>query len=522
MKLQLKSSILFFVIGITFLITISTIYYYQSHNLAVANAQISSLEIVEEYARRIEDHLEKDAHIASTLANSPIITQSLILSNSDFGRLSNEDREQKISMLNKKWIGINDVNTPFIQSYMTNPVATYLKNQQKMFADFYGEIFLTNRYGAIIATTKKLTTMAHAHKYWWIDAYYEGKGRIFFDDRGYDKSVKGYVLGVVVPVKKGDEIIGILKANIKILGPYSHLLDEFTEKKPGTMSLARSKGLIVFEKGIEPLSRKLSGVLIEEINNPVSNSLITTLDGTKQIISYAPVSILNGSEQYAFGGKHTSADHIKGNLGEGWFVILSRDVQEAVAASEKLAKKILLTGLVFTLIIAATAMLFGRKISQPIIKLTRMTKNIGRGDFKSEIEIPSTDELGALAKSFNSMLARLRETTTSRDKLLEEINQRKQAEEDKEKLQNRVTRQSESLKQLDHEKASAEQRLLLHRKQSPMGVIEWNTDFEVIDWNPAAQQFLAIQKKKYLTAILRKQYFLKVPGRQSIKFGMTY
>ncbi|MCK5092865.1 MAG: GAF domain-containing protein, partial [Gammaproteobacteria bacterium] len=430
MKLQHKSSLLFFVIGITFLITVSTIYYYQSRNLAVANAQLSSLEITEEYARRVEEHLEKDAHIASTLANSPVIEQSLTLSNSELSRLSEEEREQNISRLNKKWMEIKDVNNPFIQSYMTNPVATYLKKQQELFPDFYGEIFLTNSYGVIIATTKKLTTLAHAHKYWWIDSYYEGKGRILFDDRGYDESVKGYVLGVVVPVKKGDKIIGILKANIKILGPYSHLLDEFTEKKTGTMSLARSKGLIVFGKGLEPLSRKLSGLVIEKMKNPVSNSLITTLDGTKQIISYAPVSVSKGSEQYVFGGKHTSIDHIKGSLGEGWFVIVSRDIQDALAASERLTQRILLIGLVFTLIIAASALLFGRSISKPIIKLIEMTKNIGKGDFKSEIEISSKDELGVLEKSFNNMLARFRETTASRDELLEEISQRKQAEED--------------------------------------------------------------------------------------------
>jgi len=34
----------------------------------------------------------------------------------------------------------------------------------------------------------------------------------------------------------------------------------------------------------------------------------------------------------------------------------------------------------------------------------------------------------------------------------------------------------------------SQQRLLLHRQQSPVGVVEWNIDFEFIDWNPAAQK----------------------------------
>ena len=438
MKLQHKSSLLFFVIGVLTLITISTIYYFQSRNLALTNTQLSSLVIVEEYALRVEEHMEKDGHVTSTLANSPLIAQALTLSNSEYASLDKEEREQKISRLNKKWMGIKDVNNPFIQSYMTNPVATYLKKQQELFPNYYGEIFLTNNYGAIIATTKKLTTLAHAHKYWWKGSYYEGKGRLFFDDRGYDESVSGYVLGVVVPVKKGDEVIGILKCNIKILGPYSHLFNNFTKNKPGTLSLARSKGLIIFEKGIEPLSRKVPKLLIEKMNNQMINSLITTVDNTKQIISYAPVPITISSALYGFGGISNSVDQLKGNLGEGWFVVLSLDIQETVATSETLTKEIILIGIVFTLIMALCALFFGKRIAAPVIQLVELTKKVGAGDFKAEIEFSSKDELGNLATSFNKMITSLRETTTSRNKLLIEIKQRKQTEKELLLVQNKL------------------------------------------------------------------------------------
>jgi len=44
----------------------------------------------------------------------------------------------------------------------------------------------------------------------------------------------------------------------------------------------------------------------------------------------------------------------------------------------------------------------------------------------------------------------------------------------------------------------SQQRLLLHREQSPVGVIEWNTDFEVLDWNPAAQRIFGYTKEEVL------------------------
>ncbi|MBE9527598.1 MAG: PAS domain S-box protein [Proteobacteria bacterium] len=55
---------------------------------------------------------------------------------------------------------------------------------------------------------------------------------------------------------------------------------------------------------------------------------------------------------------------------------------------------------------------------------------------------------------------------------------------------------AENIKQLDHDKSETEQRLLLHREQSPVGIIEWNTDFEIIEWNPAAQKIFGFSEEE--------------------------
>ena len=56
----------------------------------------------------------------------------------------------------------------------------------------------------------------------------------------------------------------------------------------------------------------------------------------------------------------------------------------------------------------------------------------------TEIKLSSKDEIGTLAKSFNNMISKLRETPTSRDKLVQEINNRKAIESEKEKLEVRL------------------------------------------------------------------------------------
>jgi len=44
----------------------------------------------------------------------------------------------------------------------------------------------------------------------------------------------------------------------------------------------------------------------------------------------------------------------------------------------------------------------------------------------------------------------------------------------------------------------SQERLLLHREQSPLGIIEWNTDFEITGWNPAAQNIFGFTQEQVL------------------------
>ena len=51
----------------------------------------------------------------------------------------------------------------------------------------------------------------------------------------------------------------------------------------------------------------------------------------------------------------------------------------------------------------------------------------------------------------------------------------------------------------------SQQRILLHREQSPLGVIEWNTKFEFLDWNPAAEKIFGFTKDEVMGAHITKR-----------------
>lgn len=45
---------------------------------------------------------------------------------------------------------------------------------------------------------------------------------------------------------------------------------------------------------------------------------------------------------------------------------------------------------------------------------------------------------------------------------------------------------------------SSEQKLALHVKQTPLGAIEWNLNFEVVEWNPAAERIFGFSREEAL------------------------
>lgn len=429
MKLQYKAALIMFIIGTSALLVSWALYEKYSQSEDIKDTLRGMVILTEEVAHRVETILEIRVEIVKTLASSLVIEQVLMKSNAEFGAFSDDDRKQKIEILNAKWMETDDIESPFIQAYMTNPAAVFLKKQQEMFPDTYGEIFLTNRFGAMTATTGKLTTLAHAHKYWWVNSFDGGRGKVFLDDRGFDLSVQGYVIGIVVPVKRQGQIIGILKSNVNIMGSLNILVSEFSLKEnQGNLKIVRSGGLVVVEPGKEPLSTRLPENLIEGLGSGDSSSTTAVENSIEYFVAYAPIEITIGSDQLVFGGTQESVDHIKGNIGEAWRAVVFRSQASVAAQIHHLSLNLMITGFTFILVMTGIGLLLGRRIAKPIANFAGAARNLGEGHLDTRIKIDSRDEIGALANSFNKMVDNLKKTMAPRDELSSEVERRLTAE----------------------------------------------------------------------------------------------
>jgi PAS domain S-box-containing protein len=482
MKLQYKAAGLMIFIGV-FVLLLLTIFYSRQNRQVLLKKELQNIQsISEEIAHHMDSHLKANAAIAGTLSSAEIIRNALLKSNSEFDTLSETDRRNKIKGRNRQWEAAKDINDSLIQKYLTNSTAEFLKQQQIILPGFYGEIFLTNRYGVMIASTGKLTTLAHAHKYWWKASYHDGVGRVFFDDRGFDSSVEGYVIGVVVPVKSGNEIIGILKCNINIMGPITDIIEEFELRNPGQIKIVRTKGLVVSEKGKIPLSYSLPENFIQHIQAKKVGSRLVEGKNKNELIAFSPVNVTLGSEKYGFGGSYESVDHIEGNKGEAWHIFITLDEDTFVKEANNTTRLLIMVGFIFVTVTSLIALFLGKWIANPLVMLADATQKISEGHLDTRIGVVSKDEIGILAKAFNNMMENLENTLTSRDNLAKEIELRKKAEDALQKaydgLETKVEERSSELvitnKQLLTEiddRKSAEKRLRGSEERFKKGIL---------------------------------------------------
>jgi diguanylate cyclase (GGDEF)-like protein len=429
MKIKYKASVIMTLFGIAILLIISLVYEFHSRKIVV-DRELNRLEsISKEVSLNINSNLFDDVSIAQTISTAPVLRNALKDSNTEFELLSTQEQEDKINTLNERWMETDNISDEFIQQRMTNSVAEYLKYQKIIIPGKYGEIFLTNRYGAMIATTSKLKTLSHANKYWWQAAYDEGKGRIFFDDRGYDTSANDYVIGLVIPIMDNNELIGLLKCNINIMSLLDDVVHTYSERNSGYMHIVRTSGLIISDNDITPLSISINQTIINHLNQECCGNFILSEKKQETLVAYSPIIITMGVDNIDFGGSYESLAHRQGNIGEGWHVVLSLDKKIALEAAHETTHIIIITGIVMTIIASLFTMLISTIAVKDILKVSSTAKELGKGNLGVRSNISSNDEINTLSHNLNNMAENLQNTMAKRDELLTEIDKRKIVEE---------------------------------------------------------------------------------------------
>jgi len=181
-------------------------------------------------------------------------------------------------------------------------------------------------------------------------------------------------------------------------------------------------------RGNRNLNESIQGYLINSNRRMITNDPILLAE------SPAPRSIaidaaLNGEDGNASYLSHTNTPVIGKYQ---WIkelnaaLIVEIDEQSALAPARSLAFNVALIGILFSLGLVIIVIFLARRITAPLLALTRTVSHITAGDLNASAPVLSEDEVGTLAQAFNTMTAKLRQTMAG---LETELHERKQAEE---------------------------------------------------------------------------------------------
>ena len=123
-----------------------------------------------------------------------------------------------------------------------NPTSRLLAEHVARDPETYGEIFVTDVKGGAVGATRKLTDFYQGDERDWQECFHRGRGRVWIEDRGYDRSAGTYVLGVLVPVagEDGWGTAGVLKPNFNLRMVFNII----TETRYQTLKKAKGEWIL--------------------------------------------------------------------------------------------------------------------------------------------------------------------------------------------------------------------------------------------------------------------------------------
>ncbi len=146
-------------------------------------------------------------------------------------------------------------------------------------------------------------------------------------------------------------------------------MKQYKKLNMGTLRIARTKGAIVYEESLPPLSTSVNPKILKNLQQRETGSRVIKNYNQEVLVAYAPVDMSLDDEKITFGGKPKTSGSFKGNNGEIWHTVIKYDKNLALRESRDTNINIILIGLVLTFLSFLASIFIGRWISSPVEKL---------------------------------------------------------------------------------------------------------------------------------------------------------
>ncbi|MBI5352767.1 MAG: GAF domain-containing protein [Chloroflexi bacterium] len=297
--------------------------------------------------------------------------------------------KSKIEQLDQTWVAADQADNdadPLVFSKINNFTAFQLRTYRDTYPENV-ELFVTDKYGAVIAATNRTSDYNQSDETWWQTAYNNGVGANYIGSIEYDESAKVYSINMAVPIYASGttRVIGVLRTTVTM----QSLLDAFsTNQTEGTSVEVLFPDGQILRNGKLDTSSAAEQSQLRATTRPYSEFMY---EGAQSFVSTAVIQSSNETVH-----------------GQDWLIVLHEDSQYALAPADTQLRAILLTGLILAALVAMIGFFFARNLTAPILQLTNTAKKLASGDFNVEAKITTQDEVGQLAITFNNMASQIR------------------------------------------------------------------------------------------------------------------
>jgi methyl-accepting chemotaxis protein len=226
------------------------------------------------------------------------------------------------------------------------------------------------------------------------------KGSVHVDDVRYSDLLKENAISFSAPIKDGSgKIIGVLTSRM----PWSEIEKIVALEKAGRTGYA----YLLNQEGVIIAHPKKEKVLKENLTKLQNASELT--ETTKKMIKGQ-----RGGGEYSYEGTrkliaYTPSKGFGDYKGIGWSCAVVQGTDEILAPVHLLRLVVIAVALISGVIIAILAILIARTMAKPLLQGVAFAQAVAAGDLTGKLEVASRDEVGDLAQALNAMVAALRE-----------------------------------------------------------------------------------------------------------------
>lgn len=353
-----------------------------------------SMEMARLFAMSVDRGIYSKLHEMTIIALGNHMRSFLNASNAEFEAM--EDPELYIDQRDAEWTSVPDSElSPFMLSIIENALSVDLITRLDLHyirehgIDIYGEVQVTNRYGATVAMTTRSADYRQDDEAWWHAAKDNGScvGALEVDPM---TATYGIPISVSV-LNEDNEFMGVMRAFVDstavvMEAQFESRVFETTEIDILTPDMRLIYSTHAFRTYEDVSSEDYAQNIVGE-----SGYFMSEEAGRERMYSY---SISPGYIEYE---------------GSNWIFLMSHDTAEVLSSVISLRSEILFMSALLLMVFIAVALALSASVTRPVQLLKQATSRMADGHLDERVNIRSRDELGELATTFNDMASELEE-----------------------------------------------------------------------------------------------------------------